>query len=1220
MTQTAETIASMTDDGQFELLATAILREANPRYASILHQGVNAFGKTVKSPLDGITFEPGANPPHLLAVHHTTARPSDLRKKWLHNPSKVIARSARGPTAPAGDLVKTALLVADERTRTQNLRATLILTTNHEPDVDLVLDVQAEARRQGMEMDIWSRSRLSHILDSRPYGQWIRRVHLGIEQELLSLELLRHLSKASLTANQPLDNSQAWIPRDLDSTLESESHRRTIFLVAASGMGKSVACYQRLSKHVASGGVGLVVSAQVVREASSLENAISLTLKNLHPKLSDFGPSAASFCTPKQPLIVVVEDVNRSGNALVLAEKITSWDMTAKASNGLISSSVQLLCPLWPDLLAAMGDQARKIIEPLILSSDRFTEKEAVDAITARASEAGRAISQVEAVDLSNALGRDPLLIALHDHKEQSPSPHSVIKHFVDSSLRRSAQQSSQHTATALREALQRLGTEMLRRRALDVSWRLLSFWFHLDDDTKKALIVVAHTGELIRFNGNSEDESLTFRHDRVREWILADAAGALDKNNALDDSILSELYFARIFGTVLAFGEPRHDLHLRLESLNPLSLFYALRFVQPFDHRRAPICAAIDRWLDNPDIRGRAKQRLRWDIMATLSSADAPEVLTIARKLNARSSAAHIAVLRNGDISGGVSLCLGVRPYMRAAWRDTHIQHAKLRYGRKLTEALSELLGRAGLNEGAKVGALRFAGHLADTDLMAAICQLWDTDPNKHQHLADYIWAMAQCCDAATIAALNKPTEAWANLPDGNKPGEHSPRMAISDYHLRFAFHQFPPRSAIDFFICRAKTDERLRWAITYMLHGLDDPRAVVFVTDEIAAIRRSLEGTNGHSSFALTAADVWERRVEDGGSGLSGESKRALEFIWQNSHNDKHRRRQALAFWITTPSPGDPLILQKYSDDKDISDVALQGRLRQGDMTAIPSLVENIRGDNSSYWWQFGRDIWSPDLTEALEVAISQKEDGSEKNSSGSSDDWITSQLICRLPEDEAERILLKYWPLISHSPRYIQAALYVATPALVNVATEALKETTDRNKALEFLSQQFGINEKGHPGVSRKIQLLNLIPYLSHLTDLDHWLIWEVCISQGWKDVGEKLLAAGLKPQDRSRTDPEGIRIRLNDLLRDGRNVWLSHTIERILEEGVQWREFLPLLVQWVDEVNTPRAVEILRGAIGCAGTRNDLGVLSKYHQLISEDLMEDVSYQVYRRSLT
>ena len=149
---TEKSLECISDAGLFERLATAILREANPSYYSLAHPGVNVDGKTVKSPLDGICFSPNSDPAHMIAVHHTIAARSDLEKKWLHDPSTVKPRKNSRPTAPAGDLIKTAELVAEERVRTADLRATLVLTTNEEPSEVLVRDVSAAGRKHGLEV------------------------------------------------------------------------------------------------------------------------------------------------------------------------------------------------------------------------------------------------------------------------------------------------------------------------------------------------------------------------------------------------------------------------------------------------------------------------------------------------------------------------------------------------------------------------------------------------------------------------------------------------------------------------------------------------------------------------------------------------------------------------------------------------------------------------------------------------------------------------------------------------------------------------------------------------------------------------------------------------------------------------------------------------------------------------------------------------------------
>jgi hypothetical protein len=171
MSRTIRKLSEMTDEAAFERLATAILREARPEYASLLHPGVNSAGKTVKAPLDGIGFVLGAKPCHMIAAHHTTCTRDGLRKKWLHNPASLTPRKSGRPTMPAGDLIKTTEIVDAERTRDATLLATLILTTNQEPSDDLVRDARAAGQARGLDIDIWSVSRLAHVLDNTPSGQ-----------------------------------------------------------------------------------------------------------------------------------------------------------------------------------------------------------------------------------------------------------------------------------------------------------------------------------------------------------------------------------------------------------------------------------------------------------------------------------------------------------------------------------------------------------------------------------------------------------------------------------------------------------------------------------------------------------------------------------------------------------------------------------------------------------------------------------------------------------------------------------------------------------------------------------------------------------------------------------------------------------------------------------------------------------------------------------------
>jgi hypothetical protein len=894
--KTVQALAAITDEGFFERLAMAILREANPTYRSLVHPGVNVSGKTVKSPLDGICFVQGADPPHMIAVHHTITARDDLEKKWLHDPSEVKPRKGSRPTAPAGDLIKTAELVAEERTRTPNLRVTLVLTTNEEPGETPVRAVEAVRRDHGLEVDLWSRSRLSHFLDNQPTGQWIRRSFLNIEQEQLSIELLHELSKKSLENYCPLDNPTAWIPRTLDATLMT-SLRGVTFLVAGSGLGKSVACYRKLAAHVEDGGFGIVLPHEAVASAVTLEQAVMTTLRQIHPSLAAVGTSVLTFCSPERPLLLVVEDINRSGQAQLLAEKLAGWNREPTKDDHRPPSSWRLMCPLWPEIIASLGDQARKRIDPLIIAAGGFSESEGRDAVLARARLDGRELSSLSAEAISRALGHDPLLIALHD-QSPTPDPHQIISLFVEGSVSRAADAAKDHPAADYRQALRGLAGEMLGKCQIELRWREVSGWAGLQGEPLRLLSRLAHHGELIRLTGPSDDQRLSFRHDRVRDWLLADAAAELDRRDLLAEEVLAEPYYAEVMGTVLVWGRPKSSFLQRVASSNPLALFHALRLCfQVSAPQHEAILQAINDWLNDPATHDPSNLHLRWEALAMLAETDSPSVPAMVRKFRDRTISGQLARLRNGDISDGIALCINIEPGARAPWRDIRIEHAKLRHGQNLIEALGGFLRRTDVDGAARVGALRLAGHIADSRLAMAIEACWIADDERGDHLADYLWALGDCCADDPARFLGPVCNARAALSDqSEKEGSPSPPDELAAHELRWAFHRWPPLAAIDYFVQRGSQDD-LRWPITYMLHGMDHPKAVFFVVQELAAIRRRLEGTHSFSPFVMSAKDDWRRAQEDYGRPMSKVSRDLLLGLWRDETNDRHLRAQAFS-----------------------------------------------------------------------------------------------------------------------------------------------------------------------------------------------------------------------------------------------------------------------------------------------------------------------------------
>jgi hypothetical protein len=1147
--RTEQTLAAITDPGVFECLATAILREADSKYSALAHTGVNTAGKAIKSPVDGICFVRGSAPQHIITVHHTITARAGLKKKWLH-PSE-------------GDVAKAIALVSMERERTPELLATLVLTTNEEPDQAVVRELEAVAHDANINVDLWTRSRLCHFLDTQPIGHWIRRKYLGIDQELLSSELLHELSVKSLHTLTLMDDPSIWIQRKLDVELSSSLHREISFLVACSGFGKSAACYRLLSSYIESGGFGLILTDEIILSSMTLEHAITTTLNQLHPSLSSTGPSTMSYCTKDKPLLLLVEDINKSRQPQLLVEKLISWSCLRAGDANSILPNWRFICPLWPEVHATLSDQVRKRINSLLLVSGGFTNDEGREAVLARAALNGFRISAMDADLIAKALGYDPLLIALYDQRS-APDTIKIINQYVDNSLSRIAGGVGDKFPADYRQALRLLARHMLENHIIDPTWSEISSWPPLQGESLYLLGQIAHNGQLIRITGPSNNQRLSFRHDRVRDWLLADAIIDLESRDLLNDAVVGEPYFSLILGIALAWdGSSPGFLH-RITSLNPLSLFHALRLVDKTNksHHDSIVCA-IEAWLSVPTTHDASNIHTRWKALSVLAETDSPSVLPILAKFRDKSISGDFACFRNGDLSGGINICLNAAPGVGAPWRDMQIDHVKIHFGKKLIDALSALLQKPDLSTGAIIGALRLAGHIADPILAPSIEFCWKADRQRSEHLQDYLWAFAECCAADPVRYLEPVCNAWAELPDkSDKDGWPSPRLEISAHELKWAFRKWPPYAAIDYFILRGGQDD-LKWPITHLLDSIDDPRAVAFVVQELAVIYRWIVERKTFSPYITLVEDGWRSAQKDLNRPMSTVSRNVLLTIWQNAGNDKYLRMQAFSLWAATKYSADLDILRLVAPTEDLCEQLLRARLVRGDQTAIPALIGHIKNDDPVFWWYYGRYVWSSELSILLEDHFTIRSQNSSLKWGESADiDWITSELLLRLPKDEAESFLYRHWSHLRFSPSFVQVALYIGTPFLLQAVQTTVTECPEPVNLFKFLSHNFGLRMKDHPGLQTEDQVRVLIPYLRLISSLDILLLWEECNDHGWFTV-RKLLDGKLDQKySRSVWSRECAFSDLDNFTSARHAFHFNHWLEGHINAGVLWDNIFPV----------------------------------------------------------
>ncbi|OSI45184.1 hypothetical protein, partial [Bradyrhizobium canariense] len=143
-------------------------------------------------------------------------------------------------------------------------------------------------------------------------------------------------------------------------------------------------------------------------------------------------------------------------------------------------------------------------------------------------------------------------------------------------------------------------------------------------------------------------------------EWLLADGFGDLLAREQSAKNLVSDPFFAEVIGLALATGFLAMDHIPSVVDANPLAGFCALRHMHnPSQTPQRDVIDAVTKWLDSNDTDGRARRYFKWEAARMLAECEGPHVLPIAEKLREHSWNGLRARFRNGDLMGGIGLCL---------------------------------------------------------------------------------------------------------------------------------------------------------------------------------------------------------------------------------------------------------------------------------------------------------------------------------------------------------------------------------------------------------------------------------------------------------------------------------------------------------------------------------------------------------------------------------
>ncbi len=1229
---TVKILGEETDVGKFELLATSVLRKHSPEYATILHTGINADGKTVRSPLDGFSLIPHSDPPHFLMVEHTTTKIEDLEKKWLHDHTTVTIRkspTARKTKLPSesddGDLIKAGREAEEIRKSSPNALFTLILTTNQMLSVDLLNKVYERAKGLDVAVDPWGPSRLADFLDTTTEGHYLRKMYLGIEVEMLSLSLLHEICQKSLLRYEQellLVPPGGLVSRELLTQIQQNQQNgdnALQLLIGGSGSGKSVLAYQSLQDHLNSDRYGLWFPAELIENCVSLENAIDKVLRVFYPSLlPNAGQSALQFFQKENKrFFIVVDDLNRVEAPSKLLRKLSTWAKPMKLDSAGSQQSLLpflIICPVWPTIWGTSNTYLDKTTWVNSAFIEAMTLSEAQSTIQMAAQLANLTITRAEANTIAERLGRDPILVGLYSNfllNNQQIIPEDVIEQFIADSINKIAATPDAHyLATEYQEALNSLALRMLQNRNLYPRWSEIRAWFQVTPDQLNPLRELTQQGYICHLTTISGEQKFSFRHDRIQQSLLIKSVVKLLEDSSENTDLLFDPYFAEIVGqAILLNPQPREFLKQIRERL-PLALIVALQYLGiPSTPYHQEIIEEIREWINSLKtdfIPASVLNAICWTLLET----DSTMVLDITEKFPKYWSVL-LARLRNGCTKSGILYCSrgGDSEFrINNTLRDQIIEHAKQRHAEKLILELKHFLTDTDISDKERRGALALVGFLKTTDCHNEISVCWELATDKSVMLADAIWATTRCCNTEPDKLLDPMMVYWANLPD-----EEGSLKYIMAHSLRFGLRD-TKRNVIDYFIEQCNIYESLRGSIAYLCGHVDLPNALEFALRWVVSLHDNWDGSRGRQRLSQT-------------------SRFHLKTLWDDPNNDKYLRRRSFLMWLTSAGLEEIEVLRAISSDSPLFRDALRKRTQLGDDKVVPDLCKILRAAKKpsfdTYWFDVAHYVWCEELMEVAEHYLgSFKDDIPPDFSEGQlNSHWHLSRLLMMIPKQDAEMLLAKYWSHLGYSRLFIQAALYIGTPKCLKLADSSIEQSPSNIPIFELLMSHFGYSEVGRMDYFTADHIKQLQPYLDRLDESTLGRLAEACQRFDMVEWSQQYLAHRLNDQWRRRYHPTN-----DDLLQDldefaadeHYSSWqVQHWLEDFDRRHDSKDRALPIMKNWLRSNLNLRGLQIVAACIESIGTRDDLSILDQYgisgpeHEI--DKVKASTRFAVYRRSL-
>jgi hypothetical protein len=1168
----------------------------------------------------------------MVLVAHASGALEKLDEKWFQESPEMPTNESRAKEPKRtkagnkkidkGDLVKAREIIERERANIPDLVVTIALTTNREPSIVLRSKVEQFAVMHNVAIDVWTGSRIASVLDQSPNGQWMRKTLLGIEADRVSRPLLNALGKRSLQDSPAYRSLSFAISREFDQTLQDAIGSQLLFVIGDSGSGKSVACQKLLAGHLDVSGLAFVLNDQLLRRSIAIEEAIDSELRRLHPTIEKgAGRRALELATESDPVLLLIEDVNRSAEPGKLIDRVVGWATKQDAAGDHNPRSWRIICPLWSQSIPKSSDSSQKYIGTNAIYSTTFSRNEAVEVLVSNARTRMHSVSEIEASSVADALGDDPLLIDLFEW-EADANPHRVVADYVTRALERLSATSNLATVDEYRASLTEIGRYLMSNRLRRVRWLDFRDFMQQHPEVISRTRELFNDRQIIRLSSSSAGvEEIVFRHDQVEFHVLGHCVVELHQQNALGSQLLADPYYAHVFGQALLFEPFNPSLASRVYELNPLALFHAVR--KRTSAHSKPHQSAVElckKWLSQPASRSRRYRRLRYAILSQLRQLHDPIAIELLDLIPDASWVKDEIRLLNGDARAGIRICANAGAGVGHPRRDSLIAHAQQYYGAELNSEIDHALRDSTVSAEYRSGAIRLAGFISSTNLLDALTTAWEAEAERQELLPDYLFAAAHCSGKKS-SLLTSLCDFWELLPDARRSNMYSERDEILVHDFKFACRRGLPETTIRFFVSRAQTSS-LQEQIETALGVVDHPLAVES-TIRWRASRRRAANDKGESWYWRSLAEEWLGGF-DGKRKMSQSSKQTLEDLWLSKQHDPFLRREAFGLWSAAATSSDLEKLRAAAVDAVISDDVLRTRLKLRDVSAIDEFVDRQKSPKNWHWWQHVRGFRHPKLVAEIDRQLERRRPAAGQKAETSDAHWMLGEMMIRADSADATTLLVKHWDHVGTKPYFVQAALYCATPETLSVAAKSINSSPDAKELFAHIHMHFGVKTTGHAGVYDVSQLEALVPYLHLLDENCVYIFWDLCNEKRWYEFRKKHLDPRLSGQWRKVAEIESSYIdeSLDALVENKRYDDAYLWAERQIEKYDLTRNLLLKVVDWSKRRGTLDSLAVATRVFEETATRADLDLIDQLRfEPVSEtsEIIDDAKFSVMMRSL-